>query len=207
MSQEHRYGEKGDTLVEMIFAFAILSLVVVGVLAIMNRGIRISQESIERTLVRQQMDGQAEVVRYLHDTNSGTWATIKQRVTDQIMPLSPKLADGQSQLACPTLSSGLADSAKKAFYLSHSGNTFTVSDLNGSTYQDAATYAKVPMNKSKSEGIWLQVAKAQNDLATKDKQAAEKVAAYDVYVHACWYGPGESTPTTLGTIVRLYDQS
>ncbi len=39
-----------------------------------------------------------------------------------------------------------------------------------------------------------------------DDQHVNKVAAYyDFYIRACWYGPGAERPTTLSTVIRLYD--
>ena len=28
---------------------------------------------------------------------------------------------------------------------------------------------------------------------------------YDFHIRTCWYGPGETVPTTIGTIIRLYN--
>lgn len=60
-------GQRGDTIVEVIFAFTIFSLVAVGGLALMNRGATIAQQSLEISLVRDQMDSQADALRYAHD--------------------------------------------------------------------------------------------------------------------------------------------
>src|SRR5664279_826252 len=57
---------RGDTLVEVLFAVAIFSLVAVGGLAIMNQGTATSQRALEITLVRQEVDSQAETLRFLN---------------------------------------------------------------------------------------------------------------------------------------------
>ena len=61
-----RSSQRGDTLIEVMFAFAIFALVAVGSLTIMNQGIAAAQRSLEITLVRAQMDAQAEAIRYIH---------------------------------------------------------------------------------------------------------------------------------------------
>ena len=55
---------KGDTLVEVILAVTVFSMVAVGTISIMNKGVAIAQHSLEISLVRQQIDAQAEMLRY-----------------------------------------------------------------------------------------------------------------------------------------------
>ena len=62
-----RIREAGDTIVEVMFAIAVFSAVAVGGLGIMNKGIAISIQSLQLTLVRQEMSNQAELLRYVHD--------------------------------------------------------------------------------------------------------------------------------------------
>lgn len=59
--------QRGDTIVEVIFAITIFSLVAVGGLALMNSGTAISQRSLEIGLVRDQIDAQADALRYAHN--------------------------------------------------------------------------------------------------------------------------------------------
>ena len=59
--------QRGDTLIEVLFAFAVLSLVIIGALTVMNQGTLASQRSLETTLVREEIDGQATTLRFLHD--------------------------------------------------------------------------------------------------------------------------------------------
>ena len=53
--------QAGDTLIEVMLATAVFSAVAVGCLTVMNRGLSIAQQSLESTLVRQQIDAQAEM--------------------------------------------------------------------------------------------------------------------------------------------------
>lgn len=191
--------DRGDTLIEMVVAFAILSLVVVGVLQIMNKGVTMSQNSIENTLVRQQMDGQADMVRYLHDTGDTLWNAMKAKatMTSDVLPLNMS--------SCPT-SANLSGTARSAFYVYKTTSGLAIADIDGTTYKDPVTYARIDHNLTPvvSYGVWLQIAKAENKSSTASGAA---LTAYDVYIHGCWYGTGSSTPTTLGTIVRIYDQA
>ena len=59
----------GDTLIEVMLATAVFSAVAVGCLTVMNRGLSIAQQSLESTLVRQQIDAQAEMLRFVHNNS------------------------------------------------------------------------------------------------------------------------------------------
>ncbi|RYF29698.1 MAG: hypothetical protein EOO17_00170 [Chloroflexi bacterium] len=59
-------AERGDTIIEVLFAITIFSFVAVGGLSIMNQGVATAQRSLEIGLVRQQMDAQADALRYLN---------------------------------------------------------------------------------------------------------------------------------------------
>ena len=65
--------ERGDTLIEVLFAITIFSLIVVTSLTLMNQGTAASQRALEITTVRQQVDGQAEALRFIHDAYVGVY--------------------------------------------------------------------------------------------------------------------------------------
>ena len=52
-----------------MFSFVVFSLLTVGTYIVMNRGTQIAQRSLEITLVRQQLDAQVSLIRYVKDTN------------------------------------------------------------------------------------------------------------------------------------------
>ena len=57
---------KGDTLIEVMFAVGIFGLAAVGAISLMNRGLATAQNTLEITMARQEIDGQAEILRFLH---------------------------------------------------------------------------------------------------------------------------------------------
>lgn len=189
-----RYG-RGDTLVELILAVAIFSLASVSALVLMNRGIALSQNGLEVTLVREQMDGQAETIRYLRDTSNSAWDTVKSH------------ADGTAVAAltsasCPTPGTIQLSTSAHGFFISKDpgSGAFVVTDADASHFEKAATYAKIDFSAQKAQGLWVQVTKAENNNGSA-------VAAYDVYIHACWDSVATTNmPSTLGTIVRIYDK-
>ncbi len=201
----YRRREAGDTIVEMVMAFAIFSFAVIVTMGLMNKGIALSQQSLEVSQVRQQMDSQAELVRYMHDTRNAGWTSLvgidaipgngDDRITTTVMPLS-----GTS---CPTLAT-FASATYRPFFVTPNPATpgaFVISSLNATSYVLATTHAKViyptaVATPPVSQGVWLQIAMAEDQNGT--------LPAYDVYIHGCWSTIGQSQPMTLGTIVRLY---
>lgn len=188
--------QKGDTLIELVLAFAIFSIAAVSALAVMNRGIALSQHSLETTLARQQMDTQAETIRYLRDTSSPLWDTIKNRADNnvKVAPLAPT--------TCPDAADILAvGNGLHGFFVSRDAGTgdFILVDVDNGNFSQPSTYARIDYSAPHAYGLWVQVAKAEDgNLAIK---------AYDVYIHACWESVAmTNVPATLGTIVRIYDK-
>lgn len=183
---------KGDTIIELVLAFAIFSLCAITTVMILNKGVALSQQSLEKSLVRQQIDSQAEIIRYIHDThNAPVWTALKAKETTNPRPLSGP---------CPTVAQ-LTTGGANGFYVAPNSadpNGFTVYTANTGNYAPASTYARVDYTTKKAAGIWVQVARAEN------KSGTPGTDAYDFYIHGCWDSVGQEVPMTVGTIVRLY---
>lgn len=200
--------QKGDTLIEVLFAFAVLSLVVVGALSIMNRGTDTAEQSFETTLVRQQVDGQANVLRYLHDsyvarytpgataaslgvnTPAGQWATMSNA-------LSATTASSITDLtACP------ATAPSGSFVLNPTNAKFVPVNTGMSK---ATTFAQIAYKADgtfdSAQGIWIEGIRAP---ASTDVNQ-QNTRYIDFHIIACWDSPGGGSPSTIGTIVRLYE--
>jgi type II secretory pathway pseudopilin PulG len=202
-----RATEKGDTLIEVMFAFAIFALVAVGSLTIMNQGVSAAQRSLEITLVRAQMDAQAEAIRYIHrvyvaayqkDTviPAGSVADewVKMTKVNGVDFASPF---GQTAgVVCPdTMPSG-------AFILNaRTARVQTVAPAaSAPDGESLPPFAQVIYNDDSSVsaayGIWIEAVPSD---------PTDGTAFVDFHIRSCWSGAGSSTPMTLGTIVRLYE--
>ena len=60
--------KKGDTLIEVLLAVGIFSMIAISVVAVMSGGTSEAQLALETTLTRQEIDAQAEALRYIHDS-------------------------------------------------------------------------------------------------------------------------------------------
>ena len=185
---------RGDTLVEVLLGVTIFSLVAVIALETMNRGMAIAQYSLETTLVRQQVDAQAEMLRYAHDMKNDTW---KKLVDNNSVSVSV-VNDNEGNLGvekCPD------DFSTKEFALAATPSLASkISILNNpGDYKAAETYARVDSDTKKTYGISVRLVKPSTTTGSRDSNK------YDAYIKACWMPVGSKMPATIGTIVRLYD--
>lgn len=199
--------ERGDTLIEVLFAITVFALIVVTALSIMNQGAATSQRSVEITTVRQQMDGQAEMLRFLHDsyiqaytvgasfpaaTNAGQYARA--------------LAQGQKTATASQF--GTVDCGNppvESFVMKADSTTGRITVVTRSdqanVFSYPSTYAQVGMVSGvfQAQGLWIEA-------VTNDKTNTTTGNGYtDFHIRACWDAPGLTTPANLGTIVRLYE--
>ena len=189
-----RKFSRGDTLVEVLLGVTIFSLVAVIALETMNRGMAIAQYSLETTLVRQQVDAQAEMLRYAHDMKNDTW---KKLVDNNSVSVSV-VNDNEGNLGvekCPD------DFSTKEFTLAATPSLASkISILNNpGDYKAAETYARVDSDTKKTYGISVRLVKPSTATGSRDSNK------YDAYIKACWMPVGSKMPATIGTIVRLYD--
>lgn len=200
----------GDTIIEVLFAVTVFAMVAVGSMAIMNQGTAAAQRALEITLVRQQIDAQAEAIRYIHQAyiasyqkNSAPasgvaaeWAKLTNKTTG-------KGATGASEfgvttaIACPTTVPG-----EKPFLVNArtamlwNGTPSLIAPASGSL----PPYAQIIYNSDSSinsaYGLWVE---------SVPSAAADGPGFVDFHIRACWDSAGSSHPVTLGTIVRLYE--
>lgn len=200
MSITNYCNNRGDTLIEAMFAVAVFSLVAVGAMSIMNQGTATAQRALEITLVRQEIDAQAETLRFLNasfissptSAQAGEWGAIRSSIPVGKTNVS---AFGSAGIMCPStppLNSFILN-AKKAKFVSATG-----------LYRMATTYSQVRYNAggqvNNLDGIWVEAVRV--NIVGNDQSNAGYI---DFHIRACWDSPGQSAPITLGTIVRLYE--
>ncbi|MDB5166891.1 MAG: exported protein of unknown function [Candidatus Saccharibacteria bacterium] len=198
---------RGDTLIEVLFAVSVFSLVAVGGLAVMNQGSASSQRALEISLVRDQMNSQAETLRFLNSsyvtafragtifantTPAGQWVIMSTNIkTHPIATLSTL-----GVTSCPT------SYAPGSFIL----NTQLATFADATHLQTAKTYAQLAYTGTTltgSLGIWIEGV-SYNPITSGDPNQTS-IGYIDFHIFACWDSPGQPVPVTLGTIVRLYE--
>lgn len=192
----------GDTLIEVLFAITVFSLVAVGTLSIMNQGTATVQRALEITLVNQEINSQAETLRFLNSsyaaayqagatylpgTPADRWSKMMGFVVGQasylngVSALSPKCV-------VPGSGSFIFDTHDATYY-----------KKGAKPFNLAPTYARAVYNVGgplkSADGIWIEATQSPASMGPK---------SVDFHIRACWESPGQSAPITLGTIVRLY---
>jgi len=202
-------NQRGDTIIEVLFAFAVFAMVVVGSLTIMNQGTATAQRALEVTLVRQQIDAQAEAIRYIHQSYVAAYqqGVVPTGTAEEWVKMTSKTTGkGASQASsfgqtnegvCPALTS-----IEKPFILN--ARTATVWNATPSiSAPDGASlppFSQVMYNNDSSinsaYGIWIEAVPSPG---------TNGPGFVDFHIRACWSAAESNTAATLGTIVRLYE--
>lgn len=203
-----RRKQRGDTIIEVIFAFVVFSMVAISSLVIMNQGIATGERALEIDLVRNQINAQAEALRFIHDA----------RVVSSDGPMAETwndfLTDYHQAGASPYGELSETGDCRLP------GETYSPFILNARTAQIWTGELEVEYDGLESLPPYSQVAyDDDNNNPTVVKAAygmwIEAVPSstlvmkrfIDFHIRACWHAPGNSVPMTIGTIVRLYDPS
>ena len=205
---------RGDTLIEVLFAITIFSLVAVGGLAIMNQGTATSQRALEITLVRQEIDAQAETLRFLNSSYVAAYQNGASCPSPSVTLPGP--AAQWQAMQCSIIATGTVTASsfgagatcstppEGSFILNTRNATFV--PPTDTKLGQAQTFSQVRYDDSgqvvMAEGIWIEAVRS----AVNNKNDPQYNAAYvDFNIRACWDSPGQSVPVTIGTIVRLYE--
>ena len=186
-------AERGDTLVEVTVAMAVLGLMLAASLAVINRGLMGVSNAVERTSVRASLSSQAELLRYVFDdpvANKATYGEILKRT-------QPNGKLGQN--GCEIGGGG--------FYLSVNNKTGTppveIHELDPAKTKQLTDNVygqpEAGNDKGNSLGIWIEGDK-------HDGQKDGMPGYIDFYVRACWTPHAAQQPGSgrMESNVRVY---
>lgn len=244
---------KGDTLIEVTLAIGIFSLVAIAVVSVVNGSTSGAQSSLETTLAREEIDNQAEALRFIQASyiNSNTadktatqnnasdfkykelWQAIGARAIEpNNMEYRPSTCQELYDIESPTAQNQLMK--EKSFVINirklgieAAGSNWTnevVVPASTSTFTTASTYPRVIYGTTaengslvddgsetsiyRVEGLYVTAVKGPNTVVVSETGSVNnKVATayYDFYIRSCWYAPGANTPSTISTVMRLYN--
>jgi len=220
----------GDTLIEVMFAVTTFSLVAVISIAAMNLGLAIGEASLESTMARNEIDAQAEAIRYIHNAYL-TGRAYKE--TNQYKKLWEKLIGKVKDTDNINLSvnncnehynGDNGNATDTAFFVVDTRNlSSTTQDDNDTIYsadiiknisetsftsasiQPRLVYGDDSSVLSDDSSTTLSAAEGIFVYAVKENNNNDKPEFYDFHIYTCWNAPGKSVPTTIGTIIRLYN--
>ena len=243
----HLKSEKrGDTLIEVVLAFAMFSLVAVVSIAVMNSSISGAEASLELSLARTEIDSQAEALRFIHAAfaDNMTYSNLWYRIVEQ--KISSDQLPNLDATNCDDLYNSIDKNiyGAKAFIINprkivsgniegnsdYYRNTLIVADnssVSAIKFQPAVLNPRViytgsdfnvdgtPITSddvfSEDENPDLRYTKVSlvegiYDMVMAGKaENTDKPPHYDFYIYTCWMPSGAKRPTTIGTVLRLFN--
>ena len=229
-------SKRGDTLIEVMFAVGIFSLVAIAVISVMNGSMRSVQLALETTMARNEIDVQAEALRFIQssaiaekDLTDGekvytkAWNKIID-FADANMDDGGEIKNGATNFS-PKKCEDLYDKNEDGNVFSQNAfivNTHVLGQLN--TGGNDQSILKVS-DKFSTSGVNPRIIYDDQDANTElvDESTSktisrvegiyvvgvpdEKKTYYDFYIRTCWNGAGAKSPSTISTVIRLYNPS
>ena len=239
--------KKGDTLVEVALAIGIFSMVAIATVSVMNGGTSSAQTALETTLAREEIDAQAEALRFIQasfisDKEDGDnryeqlWDAIVKNAQDPKSSLTEF-----TPTSCSALYSGPDNIAGQNAFVVNTRALGTYSNTaspnvdgviisaknnlgSGKQFVEAPTYPHLIFGTNDNNNTDSAALAAENSYTNRYQAAGRYVVAvkendgtnlvdtsnkapayYDFYIRSCWYGAGDSTPSTISTVIRLYN--
>ena len=176
-----RLNQSGDTLVEVLFATVIISIILAGAFSLSSRALRFNQTATERTEVVNKIREQIEVLSYIRENKNSfpaVWNDILNNHVDAVGGTKPFYFELFNSPGDP--SSGLADPAIVADYVVAYNNA----DI------DNLTTVKDSYNVDSDIFNIRVIPTANSDYI-------------DFTVQANWNGIGDLGPQSAGAVLRL----
>lgn len=208
---------RGDTIIEVMFGIAIFGLVAIVTINLMNNGLAQSENNLETTMARNEMDAQASALNYIHSSyaySGGTaykdlWQEITSNATSSGFTLAAGGSDCSSYYNYDSSvihpfainTSNISDPANDENNTSVD-DVIISSDNLTSDEDDEYEYPFVNTRNNEAHGLWVYAVEGVKD---NPDNPGSKPTYYDFYITSCWYGIGANTPTTLDTVIRLYN--
>ena len=227
-------SKRGDTMIEVLFAIAVFALVSVISIVLMNSGVSTIEATLELSMARNEIDSQSEAIRYIHNAylsereftaGNQTYANLWKRIKEKTNDSSDAILDLTVEDCAIRYNSANASQSifgRKTIIFNtrnidklHPNNTiisanespgkFAATELNpriiygSSSSNTDTTLRETYTNLQSAQGIWVIPVKSGT------VSSAGQPEFYDFHIYTCWFAPGRGVPTTIGTIMRLYN--
>ncbi|MBQ6393909.1 type II secretion system protein [Candidatus Saccharibacteria bacterium] len=230
--------KRGDTMIEVMFAIAVFALVSVLSLIVMNSGVSTAEATLELSMARNEIDAQAEGIRYIHNsflserefptanqTYLNLWRNLKSYInaydSNAVQELSVRTCE--QRYTSPSNTESIFH--RKAFVVNtrnidpnNPSNTLIGADQSrfkmtslypriifGGSNDSDTSLTETYTNFKTAEGIWVIPIESQSRATSYSSALSDQPEFFDFHIYTCWYAPGRDLPTTIGTIIRLYN--
>lgn len=184
-------AERGDTLVEVTVAMAVLGLMLAASLAIINRSLMGVSNAVERTSIRASLNTEVELLRYIFDDQ----VTNKNLVDDIVSKTQPDQKVESRGCEIGTNSFTLYDTGNQAVPVAK--NELTPDDK---VAEHVGGKPGISQQQGQHNGIWIEGYKRPGG-------AGNSMPGYiDFYVRACWtpYAAQQLGSGRMEANVRVY---
>jgi len=255
----------GDTLIEVTLAIGIFSMVAVAVAAVVNGSTSGAQVALETTVTREEIDSQAEALRFIHasyiaggqtneegeDRYVRLWRAITERSKETgesygetepfnfVPDTCSELYEGnklntQGAFIINTRALGLINNVESISDFDEIRDRIIITPNDGGNgpFAIAATYPRILYQESfdpnqevnlddtifgqgtgstisRVEGLYVipvrEYDNSDSTIIIDGGSEDRKPSYYDFYIRSCWFGPGADRPSTISTVIRLYD--
>lgn len=191
LMQSKTARERGETLIELLLAFAILSMALVTVMRTMNGGLDSLFVNGQRSQVEAQMRGQLAVLQAAHqqaikDPSAADWAEITSKIADTVTSQEQSVdANGCSYTA----------NKNRLFFPTNDATSWT-SEVDTKSGGAVAPIGETPVPDGTS--MWIEAKHTPKDETTFTR------GFYDFYIKSCWQGGGD-VEQEAKMVTRLYD--
>lgn len=271
----------GDTLIEVTFAIGIFSMVAIAAISVVSASTSSTQTMLENTVTREEIDAQAEALRFIQDAYSASgerdtagltdsnyltaqfnnenkyayiWNAINKRALDPTNNEDKVVIDAIVNNYNPTTCDELYETvpengnykksllAQRAFVINtrnlglssgYVNNIFiTPAPNTNEPFSTTSTFPRIVYGSDNSEDALYDLDETSNIasglngsiknveglfvvgvkdgsntvIISEETGAAKAISAYiDFYIRSCWYATGAETPSTISTVIRLYN--
>ena len=172
-----RLNNRGDTLVEVLLATAVLSMVLAGAFSISNKATRVNQTAGERTQVSNLMQREAELIRAYRDKEPASfWLDVDGKIQ----------TGGENPDFC--LDTRANERLPGSFFMADDGVGVDHPTLEDITREDGKMKDRYPDDFF---DIWVEAV---------DGPASEHT---DFFIYGCWEGIGGEVQQQSGLVMRL----
>ncbi len=209
----HVRRERGDTLIEVLVAVTVLSLVVTLCYTVMTRGFSYGQVALERNVTQNMVNGQISILRDIYarqseavrSGNSGSvedWNLVASRVVDDNgllaggSPLRPSGPTGARTVALNNANTACQRNSGAFYFGVNDEGVLQTTPTALPDIVPPASPVRAATYPNYGDGMWIEGYKLQENSGG---------VYYDFYVKACWDAAIGSQRQSILTTVRFYE--
>lgn len=215
--------KRGDTMVEVMIAIAVYSIVAVFTITAMRLGIQQGEASLELSQARIEVSAQADAIRFIHNSflaereyavsGADSYKLLWNALASKAVDATTTIQELSTQTCPETVNNSFIVNTRNINPTAPNSTVLTGKYVATSLYPRLifGTSASNNSDTSYVEGDYTDLMRAEGIWVVARKSAAvssllnSQPEYYDFHIYTCWYAPGSSHPTTTGTIIRLYN--